>query len=102
MNAAALIHRIATLGMVAAMAGCVSHEFPDSSRLYGLNLDAARAIYGEWTTNVKLDGKQFYIWRRGATYEGQPVFCELWVEVAPRNIIGRRFVQGHAEACKLF
>lgn len=94
--------RIATLAMATAFAGCVSHEFPDSSRLYGQNLDAARAIYGEWTTNVKLDGKQFYIWRRGATYEGQQVYCELWVEVAPHKIIGRRFVQGHAEACKLF
>ena len=94
--------RIATLAMATAFAGCVSHEFPDSSRLYGQNLDAARAIYGEWATNVKLDGKQFYIWRRGATYEGQQVYCELWVEVAPHKIIGRRFVQGHAEACKLF
>ena len=85
-----------------SLSGCMTSEFPDSSRLYGQSLDAARALYGEYAENVQLNGKNYYIWRRGDVSEGEQVYCELWVELGPRRIIARRFLQGHPVACRLF
>jgi len=103
-NGLAPMSRSALLAVVAAVSlgGCVTHEFPDSSKIYGQNIDAARALYGEYAQQMRLDGKNYYIWRRGDVSEGEQVYCELWVEVGPKRIIARRFLQGHPVACQLF
>jgi len=87
----------------ALLAGCVtSFEGERPSSLYGQHVDAAVALYGPWQDQMTLAGKRYYLWRRSVETTEGPRFCELRLEITPKQLIARRLLQGYPEACGLF
>ena len=89
------------LALAMLLAGCAS-TVNGPSRLAGQELDAAVALYGEWSEEVTLDGEPTYIWRRTLVASGGPQVCELRVQLGFRRTISRAFMQGLPDACKLY
>lgn len=51
---------------------------------------------------MTLAGKRYYIWRRRIETSDGLRYCELRLEITPRQLIARREIRGYAEACALF
>lgn len=51
---------------------------------------------------MTLADKRYYIWRRRIETADGPRYCELRLEITSRQLIARRLVQGHPDACALF
>ena len=85
----------------AALAGCQTTVL-GTSRLAGQDLDAAVALYGPWSDQIQLKGRQVYIWRRTLIAAGNPEVCEFRVELGFRRQISRAYMQGVPAACQLY
>jgi hypothetical protein len=87
-----------------ALAGCQSAMTTSGgpSRLAGQNLDAAVALYGAWSEQAVISGREVYIWRRTLVRDGSPAVCELTVELGFRQIIRIANMRGVPDACRLF
>lgn len=89
--------------VLALLAGCAtSFEGERPSSLYGQHVDAAVALYGPWQEQMMLEGKRYYLWRRSAETPEGPRYCELRLEITPKQLIARRLLQGYPQACDLF
>lgn len=94
---------LAPLTAALLLGGCATaFEGERPSTLYGQHTDAAVALYGPWHEALTLEGRRYYVWRRKAETADGPLYCELRLEVTPKQLIARRLIRGYPEACDLF
>lgn len=97
------MRRATALAAALLLGGCVTaFEGEAPSSLYGQHTDAAVALYGPWDEAATLEGKRYYIWRRKTETADGLRYCELRLEITPKQLIARRLIRGYPEACELF